>query len=268
MKRNIELPTRSFNDWRLSGADRSQNIRERKMGVIMYQVIATVFAFGALSACDTGTTPGNENSTTSDPQDNNVEIFEVAGQRAYCERQVPKKCLQVKRKKDKDYKLFHDEIENFEFIPGYIYKLEVEVERLKVIPKDTSGYKYYLKQILKREKVENPDPTAILYLHKWILLRMEGKEIKESRPHLIFERNRKSVRGFSGCNRLGGKFEINDESIGFSRMRQTKRACPNMKEVEFPFTSALQNADTFKVETDRLYFYKGEKILLEFGPAK
>jgi len=197
---------------------------------------------------------------------NKIEVFEVDAQRAYCSGIVPKHCLQIKRERSKEFRKMYDEIENFRFIPGYRYVLKVEVEKMEAAPKDTSGYKYYLKEIVSRTKVSEDNPDLQLYLHRWELTQINGEDFEGRKPYILFDKNDGSFGGYSGCNSMGGKFEIEGKAILLSNIIQTKRACANMQEVEFPFTRNLQAADSYKAEIDRLYLYKNGKIVLEFKP--
>ncbi len=194
----------------------------------------------------------------------NVEIIEVLENRAFCETVAPQKCLQVKRENQKEFSLFYDEIENFEFIAGYRYFLKVEVEKMSVIPRDTSGFKYYLKEIIKREKVLNQNPSDKLNSDKWILRAINGKLVESDKPYVLFDLREKTVSGFLGCNRFSGQFETSDDSIKFSKLISTKRACGDLQSIETPFSKNLGEAEKFKVETDRLYLYKNGVVILEF----
>lgn len=198
---------------------------------------------------------------------NKIETFKVDSRRSYCSGIVPKYCLQVKRDKSKKFQTMYDEIENFKFIPGYRYILKVEVETVKFPPKDTSGYKYYLKEIVSREKVLENAKHSELFLHKWELIPSNGQKIKGRKPFIIFNKNRSGVGGYSGCNSFGGSLEVNREKIAVSNLIQTKRACADMREVEFPFMANLKRANSYKAEIDRLYLYQNGKLVLEFKPS-
>ena len=231
-------------------------------------ILGTLFVL-LLTACNTNASQGNEKNTSSTEkvetsQKKKVEVFEVAETQAFCEQMAPRKCLQVKRENKKKHQLFYDRIENFRFISGYRYVLKVEVEKMKFAPKDTSGYKYYLKEIVKREKVKNPDKNANLYLSKWLLTHINGEKIEKNRAFVVFNKTKGSFYGNSGCNSMSGKFKLVKDVFSVSGIRLTRRACPGMQNVESPFTSNLNSADKIKAEIDRLYFYKNNKVVLEF----
>jgi LysM repeat protein len=61
-----------------------------------------------------------------------------------CVGVAPQNCMQVKTSPDHDYTLFYDQIEGFEFEPGYEYELLVLVEPVDNPPADASTLKYSL----------------------------------------------------------------------------------------------------------------------------
>jgi heat shock protein HslJ len=193
-----------------------------------------------------------------------TEIFEIAPIPVFCEQIVPRKCLFVKREGESKFRALWDTIENFDFIEGYKYLLKVEIEKINYPPKDTSGFKYYLKEIIKREKVELSDSQFFLPQSKWFLTSIGGEQIPAGKPFLVFNPEENTFFGNTGCNSMSGQFQLENDRISFSKINQTKRACPNMKSVERPFTAILSKENRIKIEIDRICFYQNEKMVLEF----
>lgn len=66
-------------------------------------------------------------------------------------------CLQIQKGseiKEGDWSLFYNQIEGFEYEPGYIYKLIVLEEKLpdEKVPADASAIKYTLIQVLEKKR--------------------------------------------------------------------------------------------------------------------
>ena len=60
--------------------------------------------------------------------------------------------------------------------------------------------------------------------------------------------------GSSGCNSYGGNYEVRGDTISFSRIVATRRAClpENANEQEHRFLSALESASRFRLSSNRL----------------
>ena len=60
--------------------------------------------------------------------------------------------------------------------------------------------------------------------------------------------------GSSGCNSYGGNYEVRGDTISFSRIVATRRAClpENANEQEHRFLSALRVGDGFRLSSNRL----------------
>ena len=54
-----------------------------------------------------------------------------------------------------NWSLFYDEIEGFEFVPGYIYDLDVNILERNPAPQDIGKYRYILIQVLSKKEVTN-----------------------------------------------------------------------------------------------------------------
>ena len=49
-----------------------------------------------------------------------------------------------------NWTLFYDEIEGFDFIPGFVYDLEVSITERNPVPQDVGKYKYTLIKEIRR----------------------------------------------------------------------------------------------------------------------
>ncbi|MBK5721061.1 DUF4377 domain-containing protein [Dysgonomonas sp. Marseille-P4677] len=117
----------------------------------MYKVIISLFAISLfLGSC---------NSSQKTQKTENTEKLTIASQQADCVGVGPMKCLLVKKEGQTDWEFFYNNIEGFQYTPGYEYLLEVKVDTIKMPPADASTLKYTLiKEISKEEKTSENLP--------------------------------------------------------------------------------------------------------------
>ena len=193
-----------------------------------------------------------------------TETISLKSYRAFCEGVVPKKCLVVRREGEEDFRTIFDEIENFDFVPGYEYVLRVRVDKLAATPKDTSGLLYYLKEVVSREEVSGGDRAVYLFGNKWRLSKIGGKPAESSFAFVVFTGPDSAVYGNTGCNSFRGTYRLSGDSLQVSPPAVTRRACIDTDEDEVGFADALSSADSIKVEPDRLYLTAKGRTVLEF----
>ena len=90
----------------------------------------------------------------------NTEKLTIASQQGDCVGVAPMKCLLVKKDGQKDWEFFYNNIEGFNYEPGYEYVLEVKVENVDNPAADQSSLKYTLvKEISKEQKTSENLPS-------------------------------------------------------------------------------------------------------------
>ncbi|MDR2955749.1 MAG: DUF4377 domain-containing protein [Prevotella sp.] len=89
-----------------------------------------------------------------------TERITIASEQGDCVGVAPMKCLLVKKDGQTDWEFFYNNIEGFNYEPGYEYILEVKVEKVEMPAADQSSLKYTLiKQVSKEQKTsENLPP--------------------------------------------------------------------------------------------------------------
>ncbi len=212
----------------------------------------------ALSTCE------NKSS-----EKNAETILFVNSSKVECTGVGKMQCLQTQESetlKPNDWKNFYGNIEDFEYEPGYIYKLSVKKENLDpaTVPADASTLKYSLVKVIEKNRDEKMRLNDI-----WALKAINGKMIDvenfQKHPVLEIHLNDMKIFGNDGCNNMFGAVEnLDDQNINFGAMGGTKMACPNM-ELSTEYTSALGKTKTFKLEGLQLYFYDADgNELLKF----
>ena len=75
----------------------------------------------------------------------------VGPERVPCEGEGPQECYQVKETPDGEWQLFYDEIEGFEWEPGYEYELLVNVYQVENPPAGGSSLRYELVEVVSKD---------------------------------------------------------------------------------------------------------------------
>jgi hypothetical protein len=85
---------------------------------------------------------------------NQVELFRVKENKISCQGVGPMECYLV-QKGDKigteEWEYFYDEIEGFNYEPGFVYTLSVDKEPIPDPPMDSSSIRYILREVLSKE---------------------------------------------------------------------------------------------------------------------
>lgn len=89
-----------------------------------------------------------------------VQVWTIDAVRAKCEGVTTQNCLLVKKPGEKDFNLFYDNIQGFNFEEGYVYTLWVKTEmKTPPIPADVSIYNYTLAKIVSKKPVSRYNNT-------------------------------------------------------------------------------------------------------------
>ena len=83
-------------------------------------------------------------------------------------------------------------------------------------------------------------------------------------PHIAFHAEESRVAGFGGCNRFFASYEQNNNKLKISIMGGGRARCPELGTLEQDFMRALQLAEYFERDGDKLILMQGDKKLLEF----
>ncbi|GAB3221395.1 DUF4377 domain-containing protein [Algoriphagus aestuariicola] len=194
-----------------------------------------------------------------------TEIWWINSAKVDCVGVGPMTCLQINKGETigkVEWSLFYDQISGFDYEPGYIYQLEVEVtEKEKPIPADASSLSYKL----VKEISKTPDPKLTL-TNIWKILHVGAiKDPKSAKGEaLIFEINgsQSTYFGETGCNSIRGGFTLEGENrIRFGQGAATMMACPDM-EVEIAVKKTLELIRSFEIENNVLYLRDDKGLAL------
>jgi heat shock protein HslJ/pimeloyl-ACP methyl ester carboxylesterase len=99
----------------------------------------------------------------------------------------------------------------------------------------------------------------------WKLVELSGVPIEphadQPEVHLLLEREDRQVRGFAGCNRFFGDYQVSARSLTFGELASTMAACPYLDE-ETAFFRALEKVTAYEIvgESLELRGEEGERL--------
>ena len=124
--------------------------------------------------------------------------------------------------------------------------------------------------LLHCKPTEKNMSTATLENTYWKLLKVNSKPLvtpADAREvHMILTREGSDTRlkGFAGCNNMGGSYTVNGDAIKFTVISTKMMCSPDRMAPENFLFSVLNSADHFKIKGERLELYQGDKLLTVF----
>jgi len=179
----------------------------------------------------------------------------------------PQQCMLVKEDPQEPYTYFYDQIEGFEFEPGYQYELLVLSEDVEDPPADASSIQWSLVEELNKTPAASPLDGTLWSLASHTntegesLDTLTGSEITAAFAAV-------ELNGSAGCNNYFGSYTIDGERIYTGMLANTEMYCmepEGVMEQESEYLATLRRADTYYVEEDQLYFFDADgNILLSY----
>ena len=113
---------------------------------------------------------------------------------------------------------------------------------------------------------QRPAYTTDLVNTRWVVSYLPGVESLKSAAGDVYIRfvDDKKIKGFSGCNRFVGGYEVGPNSITFGPIAGTRMFCPDM-EIEDTMMKMLAGSLEYMIISDNLYLYKGTELRAVFA---
>ena len=162
-----------------------------------------------------------------------------------CTGVAPMECMQVKLCNEKQYNLFYDKIEGFNYEKGYEYKLKVKRTEVANPAADASKYKYQLKRVISKKAVV----VESFVNQKMFLSELNGKNIETKNVYVTLDLNTNTLYGNSGCNHFNIAIEKDKKGLYHTKSGiGTLMACDEaVMKLEQEFMTALQDKK-FKIK--------------------
>lgn len=171
--------------------------------------------------------------------------LEIKENKVPCTGVAPMECLQVKEEKNKEWTYFYENIQGFNYEPGFTYKLKVEKnKKLGNLPADASAFEYKLKKVISKKKVKEikvkKENDLDIFGKKLVLSQLNGKAVNNGSVYFEINESDKTISGKSGVNRFNSSFEFqNNELIVKPGMGTLMAGDPETMKLESEFNKAL-----------------------------
>ncbi|MBA2334671.1 MAG: META domain-containing protein [Blastocatellia bacterium] len=129
------------------------------------------------------------------------------------------------------------------------------------------------KRMVKQAPEESEPAPARLEDKKWFLESIKGSRtlVPVKDAFVVFDPNKRSAGGNTGCNVFGGEYSATDKTIKITEIISTFRACieDSRMNVEREFLDGLRDTARYEIRDGRLFLYRGIMLLLTLrGEAK
>ncbi|HUH28540.1 DUF4377 domain-containing protein [Gelidibacter sp.] len=186
----------------------------------------------------------------------NNKTLLIANAKVHCTGVTSQKCLQIKELGETDWTYFYNDIEGFDYVEGFYYKIKVTVTEVENPPEDGSSLKYKLIKILEKSKAPlNLDQGS------WLVTRVKDRENFGRNPFIKIDLSQNEISGNTSCNRFSAKIVVTDNKVDISELSSTEMICRDI-EVETAFLDALANVTSYTLKDDKLQLLNDNKELL------
>jgi len=185
-----------------------------------------------------------------------------------CVGVAPQKCLLVKEKPGDDWTMYYDQIQGFDYEPGYEYELRIVEEEVENPPADASSIRWTLVEVVSK--------TRSLEGTVWLLesyLNSEGVLVgpmPDSRATASFQDGQ--VNGNASCNSYFGSYEADAEgnlTVGALGMTEMFCMIDELMAQESDFLAALTSSASYLIAEDNLQIEDADgKEILVFSALK
>jgi heat shock protein HslJ len=167
-----------------------------------------------------------------------------------CVGVAPQRCLLVKEDPKDDWTFFYDQIEGFEYEPGYEYELRIMEEKVKDPPADASSIRWILLEVLGKER--SLEGTT------WVLdayLNSEGvliSALADGEATATFQAG--EIGGNASCNSYFGSYQVRDDKLTINVGGMTEMYClpEELMAQERDFLATMGQAASYLIAEDKL----------------
>jgi len=121
----------------------------------------------------------------------------------------------------------------------------------------------------ERQQSQLPKPGVSLTNTYWKIVEINDHSASlgagQRELNMVLTKEEHRVRGFSGCNKFTGSYELNDNQLQFNQMASTNKACMTGMEQERQFLDALRSISRFNISGESLSLYRDKgQLTLHF----
>ena len=111
------------------------------------------------------------------------------------------------------------------------------------------------------------DPPARLFDASWSLVQLADMAVispADQRPPSLTLSSDMTLSGFTGCNVIGGEYQLAGSILSLGRVATTKKYCPQVADLETAYTRALNRVIAYDLIADTLRLITAEQESLLF----
>ena len=190
-------------------------------------------------------------------------LWEIADTKVPCEGISSQECLQIRQQGAKDWTVLYDTIEDFQYLEGYAYTLEIQATPIPNPPADASSVTYKLITIVSQRNTSNVVNGVPLLDGNFEVTTLNGRDISEHHLTIALDAPRKKITGFSGCNTYSLGLRQKGFQLRFSQVATTKKYCEDTASLEKEFLITYIQGDRFSLDGDILKIYDLDNQILE-----
>ncbi|MDO6390422.1 META domain-containing protein [Pontibacter sp. BT731] len=101
----------------------------------------------------------------------------------------------------------------------------------------------------------------------WILLSLQDQQFEDNpenqTAYIRFESDNNELTGFTGCNRLTGRYSLTDGSLQLTNLATTRAMCPIIEQ-ENLLMAVLKKVDSYEIAGDVLTLFHQKTAVATF----
>ncbi len=174
----------------------------------------------------------------------------VGSHQVPCTGVAPQMCMLVREDPKDDWTLFYDQIQGFEYEPGFQYELLVQKQEVENPPADASSIRWTLLEIVSKER-DLEGTTWVLDLYVNSAGQPTGLQ-PDTQITVLFADGQ--LGGDAGCNSYTGQYTIDGAKIAIGVGAMTMMYCgpEEVMEQEQEYMAALGSSASYHIEGDGL----------------
>jgi heat shock protein HslJ len=100
----------------------------------------------------------------------------------------------------------------------------------------------------------------------WLADKSDISDTRRSEIYIHLTAEGGTVQGFAGCNRLRGRYELDETTLRLSNLPLTRKACiEGIMERERELLNALENSEMWNIQGNQLELLnRNEEVLARF----
>jgi heat shock protein HslJ len=119
----------------------------------------------------------------------------------------------------------------------------------------------------KNQQYSEVEGASLLKGSYWMLVSLQGQELPDD-PHsnsayIRFEEKDNELKGYTGCNRLSGRYQLSDSSLHLTSLSTTRAMCQTIEQENF-LMAILKEVDSYRISGEILTLFHRNTAVATF----